>query len=143
MTLLFGIIMYFEQRKKSAFLCFYLKFAIKVLGENVFFSTHSHVRKLLTSTHVSISVYWFIMGRIVSILLYSTRSDLFPTNIRGSLKTTTKKKVKSFKNRGIERPILLLHQKPLYYFHDVIKYHCQPVGKNRWQQFWVTNLRYI
>lgn len=39
-----------------------------------------------TSTQVSISVYWFIIGRMVSILLYSTRSDLFPTNIKGSLK---------------------------------------------------------
>lgn len=71
------------------------------------------------------------MGRIVSILLYSTRSDLFPTNIRGSLKNKQTNKLRALKARGIERTILLLQQKPLYYFHAVIKYHCQPVGKNK------------
>lgn len=41
----------------------------------------------LTSTQVSISLYWFIMGRMVSMLLCSTRSDLFPTRIKGTLDT--------------------------------------------------------
>lgn len=41
----------------------------------------------LTSTQVSISLYWFIMGRMVSMLLCSTRSDLFPTRMRGTLGT--------------------------------------------------------
>lgn len=39
----------------------------------------------LTSTQVSISLYWFITGSMVSMLLCSTRSDLFPTRIRGTL----------------------------------------------------------
>lgn len=39
----------------------------------------------LTSTQVSMSEYWFMMGRMVSILLCSTRSDLFPTRISGTL----------------------------------------------------------
>lgn len=44
---------------------------------------------LLTSTQVSISEYWFMMGRMVSMLLWSTRSDLFPTRIRGTLQNVT------------------------------------------------------
>ena len=41
-----------------------------------------------TSTQVSISVCWFMIGRMVSMLLCSTRSDLLPTSIRGSLRWT-------------------------------------------------------
>lgn len=47
-------------------------------------------RALLTSTQVSISEYWFMMGRMVSMLLWSTRSDLFPTRIRGTLQNAKK-----------------------------------------------------
>lgn len=42
-------------------------------------------RRWLTSTQVSMSWYWFIIGRMVSMLLCSTRSDLFPTRINGTL----------------------------------------------------------
>lgn len=58
----------------------------------------------LTSTHVSISLYWFIMGRMVSMLLCSTRSDLFPTRIRGTLgtlKQTCQKPKQAVKKHGI------------------------------------------
>lgn len=39
----------------------------------------------LTSTHVSISENWFMMGRMVSIELPQRRSDLFPTRMMGTL----------------------------------------------------------
>lgn len=45
--------------------------------------------RFLTSTQVSISLCLFMMGSMVSMLLCSTRSDLFPTRIRGTLDTPT------------------------------------------------------
>lgn len=39
----------------------------------------------LTSTHVSISENWFMMGRMVSMELPLRRSDLFPTRMMGIL----------------------------------------------------------
>lgn len=44
-----------------------------------------------TSTHVSISENWFIMGRMVSIELPQRRSDLFPTRMMGTLKQHMKR----------------------------------------------------
>lgn len=38
-----------------------------------------------TSTHVSISENWFMMGRMVSMELPQRRSDLFPTRMIGTL----------------------------------------------------------
>lgn len=54
-------------------------------------------RARLTSTQVSISEYWFMMGRMVSMLLWSTRSDLFPTRIRGTLQKVTSHHIFTFR----------------------------------------------